>query len=92
MTKTLDDATAHILDAVLQTTTLGQALYRDDDLPLGVDVYGDEHENPNQPYRKRQYVPATDAERARDVELRRKFMRESWGLTDAEIDEIEARP
>lgn len=66
---------------------LERALYpHEAEWPLGIDVHGDEHENPAQPRR-----PAFgSADPAVSARVRREFMRNSWGLTDAEIDRLES--
>lgn len=74
---TLDDVTNLILGDVLQSTSLEQALYpRSAAAPLGIDVLGDEHENPNQPYRATKPAPMSDEMRAKLDDLRNNWLRE----------------
>jgi hypothetical protein len=64
-------------------------LYPDQNAPGSLDL-GDEFESPNQPWRPRTYTAPTDEERERSRNLRIKFVRERFGLTDEQIAEIEA--
>ena len=59
---------------------LERALYPNEaDWPLGIDVHGDEHENPNQPRRPQVYLPMTEAQRLASDAFGRKWMLEHWG-------------
>jgi hypothetical protein len=51
-----------------------------------IDMLGDEFPDPQTFARP---SPLTDEQRYAEVLLRRKFMRETWGLSEAEIDRLE---
>lgn len=61
---------------------LERALYSNDaDWPLGIDVHGDEHENPNQPRRPIKTTAPTLEEQARRRAFDEQWMRDNWGVS-----------
>ncbi len=81
----MNDMTNRILGDVLTSTTLERALYPDNTMGLPDDL-GDEFPNLTQNYRAKPAM-LTDEDRYALRELERDFMRKSWGVDDAWLDQ-----
>lgn len=86
MTATLDTATRRILDAVLTSTSLESALYPNNSMGLPDDVAGSEFPGIRQ--NTRPAAPMSPEQIERMSAFDRDWMKDNWGLTDAQIDAL----